>query len=215
MAAMIGVYGPQSAARRIIQGVTNMHAQVSGTTPDGVPYHALDPELLAWVSATASYGFLTAYDRFVEPLSDEDTIRFLQESFPVAKLYGVESPLSSLTDFQVLLEKLMPSFEAHPINTEFLRIMKSGRAAPFVPRGLQGLAADAAVSLLPNPVRERLELGTEYHLTRSGKQGIRALGKWANRIPVPNSPAWDAAIRLGLPRSFAWKTPAAQAKILT
>ena len=32
----------------------------------------LDPLLLDWVAATASYGFLMAYDRFVHPLSDAD-----------------------------------------------------------------------------------------------------------------------------------------------
>ena len=53
MAAMVGVYGPASAARRIIQGVTNMHAKVEGTTPSGEAYKALDVELLDWVSATA------------------------------------------------------------------------------------------------------------------------------------------------------------------
>ena len=46
MAAMVGVYGPQSAARRVIQGVTNMHRQVKGETPSGEAYSALDVELL-------------------------------------------------------------------------------------------------------------------------------------------------------------------------
>ena len=53
MAAMVGVYGPKAAARRVIQGVTNMHARVAGRTPGGEAYKALDPELLDWVSATA------------------------------------------------------------------------------------------------------------------------------------------------------------------
>lgn len=214
MAAMIGVYGPQSAARRIIQGVTHMHTRVRGETPDGVPYRALDPELLNWVSATASYGFLTAYEQFVEPLSETDKNRFLQESWPVTRLYGVERPLTSLTEFHALLEQLMPGFEPHPINEEFLTIMKSGRTASFVPRGLHSMVVHAAVSILPASVRERLELGAEYTLTDRGARQTRALGQWANRVPIPNSPPWEAALRLGLPRSFAWKTPAAQAEIL-
>ena len=214
IAAMVGVYGPQSAARRVIQGVTNMHAQVSGVTPDGAAYSARDPALLAWVSATASYGFLTAYDRFVEPLSVEDTDRFLQESLPITRLYGVEHPLASLTEFHTLLEQLMPGFEPHPINEEFLTIMKSGRAASFVPRGMQSMVVHAAVSILPAAVRERLNLGPEYNLTDRGRRTTQALGSWANRVPIPNSPPWDAALRLGLTRSFAWKSPAVQADIL-
>ena len=35
VAAMVGVYGPKRAAERVIQGVTNMHSRVSGTTPKG------------------------------------------------------------------------------------------------------------------------------------------------------------------------------------
>ena len=31
VAAMVGVYGPKRAAERVVQGVTNMHARVSGT----------------------------------------------------------------------------------------------------------------------------------------------------------------------------------------
>src|SRR5215813_13735007 len=41
VAAMVGVYGPQSAARRVIQGVNNMHARVAGATPNGEAYRAL------------------------------------------------------------------------------------------------------------------------------------------------------------------------------
>ena len=69
MAAMVGVYGPKSVARQVIGGVNRMHAKVAGKTPAGEDYRALDPELLNWVSATAQYGFLTAYGRFVRRLS--------------------------------------------------------------------------------------------------------------------------------------------------
>src|SRR5215510_14849597 len=41
VAAMVGCYGPASAARRVIQGVTNMHAKVNGATPKGEAYRAL------------------------------------------------------------------------------------------------------------------------------------------------------------------------------
>src|SRR5258708_7368749 len=38
IAAMVGCYGPESAARRVIQGVNNMHAGVNGQTPNGEAY---------------------------------------------------------------------------------------------------------------------------------------------------------------------------------
>jgi len=164
VAAMVGVFGPQSAARRVIQGVTNMHARVEGTTPKGEAYKALDVDLLDWVSATASFGFLTAYDRFVRPVSDAEQKRYFEAGETVARLYGAQNPIRSFADFDVMLAKLLPRFEPHPINKEFLDIMCSGRAAPGVPKGLQSALVHAAVSILPPVVRERLELGPEYVL---------------------------------------------------
>tara|TARA_R110000782_G_scaffold122107_2_gene213370 strand:+ start:975 stop:1895 length:921 start_codon:yes stop_codon:yes gene_type:complete len=214
IAAMVGVYGPQSAARRVIQGVTNMHARVKGETPSGETYSALDVELLDWVSATASYGFLTAYDRFVQPVSDVDKTRFYAEGDAVARLYGVQHPLTCEADFHTMLDSLLPRFEPHPINTEFLDIMKSGRAARGVPKGLQSAIVHAAVSILPDAVRERLELGPEYDLSPRGERVVRFMGTLAERIPVPASPAGQACIRLGLPATFLWKSPEKQASIL-
>ena len=214
VAAMVGVYGPQSAARRVIQGVTNMHAQVRGTTPAGEAYTALDVELLDWVSATAGFGFLTAYDRFVKPVSDADRKRFFEEGVPVSRLYGVQNPIRSLEDFDAMLQKLLPRFEPHPINTEFLDIMCSGRAAPGVPKGLQSALVHAAVDILPKAVRERLELGPQYDLTWKGEATVKMMGRLAEKIPDPTSPAAHASERLGLPRSFLWKSPAERARLL-
>ena len=182
VAAMVGVYGPQNAARRVIQGVTNMHARVEGQTPSGESYKALDVELLDWVSATASFGFLTAYDRFVKPVSDADKKRFFEEGVPVARLYGVQNPIRSLEDFDAMMQTLLPRFEPHPINTEFLDIMCSGRAAPGVPKGLQSALVHAAVAILPPAVRERLELGPEYDLHWKGEMTVKLMAKTAERI---------------------------------
>ena len=214
IAAMVGVYGPQSAARRVIQGVTNMHAKVSGETPTGEPYRALDGELLDWVSATASYGFLTAYDRFVKPVSEADKTRFYAEGDAVARLYGVQHPLTCEADFDAMLDTLLPRFEPHPINTEFLDIMKSGRAAKGVPKGLQSAIVHAAVAILPPEVRTRLELGPEYDLSPRGERVVRFLGTLAERIPAAAGPAGQACVRLGLPATFLWKSPEKQASIL-
>ena len=214
IAAMVGVYGPQSAARRVIRGVTNMHAKVSGETPTGEPYRALDGELLDWVSATASYGFLTAYDRFVKPVSEADKTRFYAEGDAVARLYGVQHPLTCEADFDAMLDTLLPRFEPHPINTEFLDIMKSGRAAKGVPKGLQSAIVHAAVAILPPEVRTRLELGPEYDLSPRGERVVRFLGTLAERIPAAAGPAGQACVRLGLPATFLWKSPEKQASIL-
>ena len=214
VAAMVGVYGPQSAARRVIQGVTNMHSRVAGTTPSGEAYKALDVELLDWVSATAGYGFLNAYDRFVSPLSEAEKTRFYEEAGSIARLYGVQYSPKSTADFMDMMGKLAPRFEPHPIVTEFLAIIQSGQAAPGTPKFLHRAVGRASVSLLPPIVRRKLALGSEYDLTAGDRFALKAAGKLADRIPIPNSAPCEASKRLGLPGNFLYLSRGTQARLL-
>lgn len=214
MAAMVGVYGPASAARRVIGGVNRMHRKVAGETPKGEAYRALDPELLDWVSATAGYGFLEAYHRFVHPLTTTERTNYYRDGEAVARLYGVQRPLTSDADFFAMLDALFPRFEAHPINREFLDIIMSGRAAPSIPKFLHRAMARASVSLLPARVRERMKLGSEFDLRHRDRLALMTAGRLADRIGTPQMPAWQAAERLGLPGRFAWMSEARQQTIL-
>ncbi len=214
VAAMAGVYGPASAARRLIGGVTRMHARVGGTTPAGQAYTALDPQLLNWVHATAAYGFLTAYCRFVRPLTAFDRERFYAEGKPVAELYGVTRTVGSDADFAAMLAKLLPGFEPHPINLEFLGIIQSGRAAPAVPRFLHRALARGAVAILPPMVRARLQLGREWDLTRADSLALSTMGRLSDLCPDAASPAWQSAVRQGLPGDFAWASRDRQRRIM-
>jgi uncharacterized protein (DUF2236 family) len=213
-AAMIGVYGPAAAARQVIAGVGRMHAKVSGETPGGIPYQATDPELLDWVSATAGYGFLTAYHRFVAPLSEVEQNRFFAEGAPVAELYGVQRKLTCRDDFAEMMAQLLPGFEAHPINAEFLGIIQSGKAAPSMPRFLHRALARAAVSILPEAIRERLELGREFDLGLRDRIAVRLVARLAERKHDPASPPAQASVRLGLPSNFLWRAPGEQTRLL-
>ncbi len=93
LAAMMTVYGPESRARAMIAGVCRMHERVIGVTPSGVPYNANDPELLNWVQATASFGFIEAHRVYARALSNEAVSRYYGEGKIAASLYGaVDSP---------------------------------------------------------------------------------------------------------------------------
>ncbi|GGC47191.1 oxygenase MpaB family protein [Chelatococcus reniformis] len=214
MAAMVGVYGPQSAARRVIKGVSHMHAKVNGQTPGGEAYRALDPELLDWVSATAAYGFLNAYDRFVAPIPDADKARFYRDGAVVAQLYGVQRSPASTADFLNMMAQRADRFEPHPIVGEFLAIIQSGTAAPSVPKFLHRSLARAAVSLLPPLVRGKLALGASYDLTMADRLALRAVASLADRRARPRSPAFQACLRLGLPGNFLYRSPSEQARLL-
>lgn len=214
MAAMVGVYGPAAAARRVIQGVTNMHSRVEGKTPSGESYKALDVELLDWVSATAGYGFLTAYDRFVSPVSEADKVRFYEEAEPVARLYGVQNTPKSDADFLAMMEKLAPRFEPHPIVGEFLSIVESGPGAIGLPTSIRRAMARASVAILPPLVREKLQLGREYDLSATSRLMIKAMGALADRVAIEKAPPAQASIRLGLPANFLYRGKSEQARLL-
>ena len=214
MAAMIGVYGPRSAARRVIQGITNMHARVLGETPAGEAYRALDPELLDWVSATAAYGFVTAYDRFVARLSEADKARYYREGAAVARLYGVKTHPASSEDFLCMMRKLEHRFEPHPIVSEFLAIIQSGKAAPGTPRYLHRALARGAVSLLPISVRQTLALGAAFDLKTRDRLALSFAGLLAERRIDPTSPPCQASRRLGLPHDFLYRPQAEQQRLL-
>jgi len=214
VAAMVGCYGPASAARRVIQGVTNMHSKVAGATPAGEAYRALDPELLDWVAATAGFGFLTAYDKFVAPVSDADKARFYRDGAEVARLYGAQVCPTSSADFLAMMEQRADRFEPHPIVKEFLTIIQSGRAAPGTPKFLHRALARASISILPPLIRRKLELGKAFDLTTADWLALKAVAAIAERRMDPKSPPCQASVRLSLPADFLYRRQAEQARLL-
>ena len=124
----------------------NAFIEMSLPHSGGEAYKALDVELLDWVSATAGYGFLNAYDRFVEPLSEAEKTRFYSEASEIPALYGVQYSPKSTADFMGMMEKLAPRFEPHPIVDEFLGIIKSGTAAPTAGEKNSGMISPVAPS---------------------------------------------------------------------
>lgn len=206
MVAMLACYGPASTAREVIGMVNRMHGKVKGETPSGTRYRALDPDLLDWVAATASYGFLSAYDRFVAPVSDADKDRFMRDSEAIGREFGARHTPHSISDFMDMLEAREDGFEPHPIIFEFLDIIESGKAAPSIPRFLHRAVARGSVSLLPDRLRDRLELGTRYDLSTTDRLALKFVGKLADRRVDKSSAPYLAAKRLGLPGDFAFRS---------
>jgi len=211
---MLACYGPASSAKAVIGQVNRMHGKVKGETPGGTGYRALDPVLLDWVAATASYGFLMAYDRFVHPLSDADQDRFMADGDAIGREFGARHTPPTLDAFMAMMDELEPHFEAHPIIFEFLDIIQSGKAAPGVPRFLHRAIARASVSLLPDHIRRKLELGPRYDLTRLDRTALRLAGRLADRHVDRAAPHCQASVRLGLPHDFLFKSPAEQRRLL-
>lgn len=207
LAAMITVYGARSAAERMIAGVRRAHEAVEGVTPEGLRYRASDPVLLDWVQATAAFGFLQAYHRFVRPLPPPARDRFFGEGEPAALLYGAVGAPRSERDFAALLAATAPRLEPSPVLTEFLAIMRRAPILPRGARGLQSLLLRAAVSLLPDPLADKLGLG-QWRLRPGEGPLLRAAAAAADRLRLDSSPAAQACLRLGLPADYLHRSPA-------
>lgn len=206
LAAMITVYGAASRAEAMIAGVRRMHDRIAGTTPAGIPYRASDPELLDWVQATAAFGFVEAYHRFVRPLEPAERDRCLAEGKGVAALYGATGAPRSEAELEALFEAMRDRLEPSAIVHDFLSIMRSRPILPLPLRPLQPLFVRAAIELIPQPVRALLGLSrSDMAAWRSGL--IRGAAALADRVVLRSSPAVQACLRLGLPADHLYRSP--------
>lgn len=206
LAAMVTVYGARSVAEKMIAGVNRMHGRVTGTTPDGVAYGASDPELLNWVQATASFGFLEAYAAFVRPLSAEEKDRFYTEGASAAALYGAAGAPRSVAEQQAQFAAMKPKLELErsDIVFEFLDIMGRTSILPFPLRPLQSLFIRAGVDILPADIRVLLGLD-DWRLKPWQKIFVRWTGVASDKIRIPGTPAVEACQRLGLPANYLYR----------
>ena len=194
-AAMMTVYGPRSAAEQLIARVVKMHDRVQGTTPDGLAYRANDPRLLDWVHATAAFGFVEAYHRYVVPLSPAEKDAAFAEGEPAARLYGATGALGSWAAWDALLAATAPRLEGSHILAEFLKLMDEAPIVPAPMRPLQRLLVRAAVEIVPEPVRSLPQLRGRG--LRRGEAGmVRTMAGMAMLLPLGDTPPVQAARRI-------------------
>lgn len=205
LAAMVTVYGARSAAAAMIARVNAIHAKIGGETASGFSFRADDPELLTWVHATASYGFLEAYSAYAAPLTDADRDRYYGESQPAAALYGAVGAPRSLAEQQALFERMTPRLEASEVIFEFLKIMKKAGAFPQPAQLAQHSLVRAAVDLTPAPVREVLGLGPGFGLRPLEGRIVRRMGRRADRLILRSGPPAQSCRRLGLPEGHLYR----------
>lgn len=205
LAAMMTVYGPTSKAEAMIAGVVRMHGRVNGTTSEGKAYGANDQDLLDWVQATASFGFMEAYSAYVRPLDRPQCDKLFAEAKPAARLYGAAGAPESQDELAALFAATQPRLVASPIVFEFLDIMEKVPALPPMARPLQRILIKAAVDILPHWLRERLGLGKVWSLTPLERLIVKALARTSEKIVLLSSPAVQSCRRLGLPDDFLYR----------
>lgn len=205
LAAMVTVFGPRETAEKMIRGVVGMHGRVTGTTSEGQPYQANDPELLVWVQATAGFGFMEAYHAFVHPLSGAERDALLHEAQPSAGLYGAVGAPSSQAELDALFDSMKDKLVPSPIVYEFLEIMDRTAALPVAMRPVQRLLIKAAIDILPPWVRTRLRLGARWDLRGWERLVVKAVARAGDRLLIRSSPAVQSCRRLGLPDDYLYR----------
>ncbi|WP_420474597.1 oxygenase MpaB family protein [Noviherbaspirillum sp. ST9] len=204
LSAMMTVYGARSHTEKMISRVTAMHARVRGTTEDGRPYRADDPELLIWVHATARFGFLEAYAAWVHPLDKIARSRYHHEGIETARLYGAHGAPATQEEQELLFMTMRDRLESSSVIFEFLDIVRSVKLLPHSMGGIQELLVKAAIDILPEWVRERLELGEAWDLRPWQRLAVQRAGAAIDRIPLRSAPAAQACRRLGLPEDYLY-----------
>ena len=205
LAAMVTVYAARSQAGIMIAGVNRRHAAVTGHADDGRAYAADDADLLDWVQATASYGFIEAYHRFARPLSGVDRDRAWSEAAPAANLYGAHGAPASRADWDRQLAVMTPRLTASPIVFEFLDIMRATPLMPGPARPLQSLLIRAAVDLVPPEVASVVGLEPRHGLSSWQRTLVRAAAHTADRLPLRDAPPAQACLRMGLPADWLYR----------
>jgi uncharacterized protein (DUF2236 family) len=156
--ALSVIFGDSDVWPTAVERVNEIHTRVRGER-DGIPYSALDPELLLWVHATLVDSSLAAYERFVRPVQPGIRERYYLEMRRMGTAFGVPDTLHPPTyaEFRTYLERTTSALEIGDESRLVARRVLSP-PAPLVlfPAGLaSGLLA---VGLVPPRIRSGLGL---------------------------------------------------------
>ncbi|MXP62743.1 DUF2236 domain-containing protein [Roseomonas sp. M0104] len=176
-------YGGRAEAEAAIARVRNIHSRVRGVLPDGTPYVADDPGLLAWVHVTEASSFLDAWIRYAEPrmpMADQD--RYFAEMAQVAVALGANPVPTTRSAAQRLMITMRRQLACDARTREVARLVlgQSGGGRRVEP--VQALTMQAAVDLLPAWAQRMHGLHTPLlgrPLIRAGTFGVAQTVRWA------------------------------------
>lgn len=151
-------FGSRSESDEMVAVVRAIHRRVSGTAPDGRPYDATDPHLLAWVHCTEADSFLRARLRYGrEPLGPDVADRYVAEVGEIGAELGVEDPPQTRAELRARLISYRDELAVSADTRETVRFLA------FPPlrvsaRPAYGVVFAAAASMLPGFARRDLRL---------------------------------------------------------
>jgi uncharacterized protein (DUF2236 family) len=178
-------YGGRDEAETVIARVRRIHDKVHGTLPDGTPYAANDPALLAWVHVTEVLSFLGAWRRYVEPgMSLADRDRYVAEMAQVGRALGATPVPCNHAAARRLVQTYRPQLRADARTREVRQLLLRTASPDLLTARVQALGNQAAIDLLPEWARRMHGLANPLlgrPLVRAGTRGLAQTLRWAFR----------------------------------
>ena len=181
----VTTYAAADEAGAAIGKVRDVHGRVRGTLPDGTPYAADDPRLLAWVHVTEAVSFLDAWRRYGEPdMSLHDQDRYFDEFARIAEALGADPIPRSRAQADALIAEMLCELRVDSRTREVARLVLDQPAPNIAVKPFQVLTFQAAIDLLPGWARRMHGFsgpGLTMPAVRIGLGGIAGTLRWAFR----------------------------------
>ncbi|MFC3126001.1 oxygenase MpaB family protein [Pseudoroseomonas globiformis] len=178
-------YGGRDEAEAVIARVNAIHGKVRGTLPDGTPYAATDPALLAWVHVTETSSFLDAWRRYAEPaMSGSDQDRYFGEMAQIAHMLGADPVPTSRSAARRLIQEMKPRLVYDQRTRDVARLVLDQPARHSLAEPVQTLTMQAAMDLLPSWAQRMHGMTVPIlgrPLIRAGALGLATTLRWAFR----------------------------------
>ena len=180
----VTTFGHRDAAQAAIDRVNRIHAAVGGTLPDGSPYSASDPRVLAWVHVAEATSFLAAYLRHMRPdMPGDEQDEYYRQFAVIALALGADPVPTNRAEAEAIFRELRSDLAASPAAREVADLVLSQRPKG-APPAVQTLLGAEAVALLPPFARSMLGLerpGLAAIPARAATWGMGKTLRWAFR----------------------------------
>ncbi len=180
-------YGDREEAQAAIDRVRRIHARVAGVLPDGRPYRADEPGLLAWVHVTETTSFLNGWVRYGEPgMAAADRDRYFAEMAVVGERLGADPLPRSESEARALIRSMRAKLRVDDRTREVARLLLSREGGNPAARPFRALVLQAGVDLLPGWARRMHGLASPLParpLVRTGTRGVARTIRWAFETP--------------------------------
>ena len=177
-------FGHRDDAKAAIERVNRIHAAVGGTLPDGNPYSATDPRVLAWVHVAEATSFLAAYLRHVRPnMPGGQQDEYYRQFAVIARALGADPVPIDRREAEAIFRELRADLSTSPQAREIADLVLSQRPQG-APPAVQAMLGAEAVALLPPFARSMLGLerpGLTALPARAATWGMGKTLRWAFR----------------------------------